>query len=103
MGYDRSYIATESKYQVNTMLSEYIRVVLKSAVFEPLDEGELFCSVPQFRGAWSKATTHQECLEKLASVLEEFILMDLQDGIAIPEVDGMKLNFPTISVREEAA
>jgi predicted RNase H-like HicB family nuclease len=89
--------------KLKPMLTEYIRVVLKSAVFEPLEEGELFCSVPQFRGAWSKATTHQECLEKLASVLEEFILMDLQDGIAIPEVDGMKLHFPTIAILEEAA
>ncbi len=74
------------------MLAEYIRIVLKYAVFEPIEDGELFCSVPQFRGAWAKASTHQECLVKLASVLEEFILMDLKDGLLLPEVEGINLN-----------
>jgi predicted RNase H-like HicB family nuclease len=85
------------------MLSEYIHTVLKFAVFEPIEDGELFCSVPQFRGAWAKANTHQECLSKLTVVLEEFILMDLQDGLPLPEVEGINLNFPTIVAHEEAA
>jgi len=66
---------------------------MKRAEFEVLeDDGSVFGRIPEFRGAWANAPTHEECRVELEEVIEEWILISIADHDTLPVLDGIDLN-----------
>ena len=79
------------------MLKEYIAAAMRKAKYEILeDDGSYYGEIPPLRGVWANADTLEECEEELESVLEDWILIGLDFGDPIPEIDGL-----TVSAKEK--
>ena len=53
------------------MLLEYIRVVMRKAVYKILEDGSYFGEIQGFKGVWADASNLEDCRENLQSTLEE--------------------------------
>lgn len=74
------------------MLTAYINAALRKAHYEILPEGEgYFGTIDDFAGVWAQANTLEACREELREVLEEWILVGLKMGHALPALDGVTL------------
>ena len=80
------------------MLFEYIQGALESAEYKKLDDGTWFAEIPGFEGVWANRKTVEECRKELVEVLEEWLILKLRDGDAIPKVKDIE-----ISIKEVAA
>ncbi|MBI3303916.1 MAG: type II toxin-antitoxin system HicB family antitoxin [Deltaproteobacteria bacterium] len=75
------------------MLTAYIKAALRKAHYEILPDGEgYFGTIEGLQGVWANAETLESCREELREVLEEWIVLGLKMGHAIPEMDGITLN-----------
>jgi predicted RNase H-like HicB family nuclease len=74
------------------MLTEYVNAALKSAEYKRLADGDWFGEVPQTPGVWATGQTVEETREELRSVLEDWILIGLRKGEAMPLIGGIYLN-----------
>jgi predicted RNase H-like HicB family nuclease len=83
----------ERKIRTMTILAEYIDASMKEARTEKLEDGQYFCSLPQFRGVWAAAATKHKAMEELRDVFEEWLVAALRDDDDLPEVGGLSLNF----------
>lgn len=85
------------------MFAEYIEAAMKKAKFKLLGGGEgYFGRIPGFQGVWSNADTLKECREEFRSVLEEWMLFRLRDGLDLPVAGRVNLNFPRTKKRKVA-
>ena len=74
------------------MLTAYINAALRKAHYEILPEGEgYFGTIDDLAGVWAQANTLEACREELREVLEEWILVGLKMGHALPALDGVTL------------
>jgi len=69
------------------MIFEYCQKAIEKAEYKKLDDGTWYAEVPGFRGVWANAETVEDCRKELISVLEEWIVLKLRDGDAVPEKD----------------
>lgn len=76
------------------MFAEYLRAAMDHAVYEQIEDGTYFGSIPEFQGVWSNATTLEAAKVELAEVLEEWILFRISCQLDLPEVDGQTLTYP---------
>ena len=77
------------------MLTEYIRAAMRRATYEILEDDQSFWGeIPGFQGIWANAPTLEACRDELEEVLQEWIIFRLSDGLDLPVVDGIDLNFP---------
>jgi predicted RNase H-like HicB family nuclease len=74
------------------MLTEYIGHALRHAKYELMEDGRFFGRIPECQGLWAEAGTLEECREELQSTLEDWLLLGLQLGHALPVIDGIDLN-----------
>ena len=74
------------------MLLEYISQAMRHAAYEKIEDGKYYGSIPVTPGVWSKADTLEKCRDELREVLEEWIILSLKRGDALPVVDGCDLN-----------
>ena len=75
------------------MLTAYLNAAMLKAQYEILPDGEgFFGKIEGLKGVWANAKTLEECRDELREVLEEWIVLGLQMGHHIPEVDGISLN-----------
>lgn len=74
------------------MLSPYIRMALKLAQYERLDDGTYYGEIPGFTGVFSNAANLEDCREQLQEVLEGWITLGLQQGHQLPIVHGIDLS-----------
>jgi predicted RNase H-like HicB family nuclease len=76
------------------MLTDYILAATHKATYElmPDDEG-FWGEIPGFQGVWANAPTLEACRDELEQVLEDWIVFRLSDGLDLPVVDGIELNF----------
>ncbi len=80
------------------MLTSYIEAAMRKAHYEILPDSEgYFGSIEGLQGVWANAETLEDCRRELQEVLEEWIVLGLQMGHAIPPIDGLEL-----TVREAA-
>ena len=81
------------------MLTEYIQAAMEQATYKPLadDEG-VFGEIPGFQGLWANAPTQDACQIELEAALEEWILLGLQLGHSLPEIEGVAINFREVEV-----
>ena len=76
------------------MLTEYLNAALDHAVFTRLDDGEgYFGSIPELPGVWANEDTIEATRADLREALEGWVVLRLQLGLPIPEVDGVDLTF----------
>ena len=73
------------------MLTDYIQHALRHAMYELMEDGRFFGRIPECQGLWAEAATLEECLEELQNTLEDWLLLGLQMGHALPVIDGMAI------------
>ena len=78
------------------VLTDYIEQAMCQAVFEELEDGSYGGTIPPCWGVIAFGKTRPECKEELQSVLEEWIVIGLRLGDALPIVAGIDLNFEVI-------
>ena len=74
------------------MLTEYMEHAMRKAHYELLEDGRFFATIPKCKGLWAEGRTLEKCREELRSTLEDWLLLGLQLGHALPVVDGINLN-----------
>ena len=80
------------------MLLQYIQSAMHRARYDLLDEGEGFYGeIPDFQGVFANASTLEACREQLAEVLEDWIMLRLSRGLALPIVDGLELRIREVA------
>ena len=80
------------------MIFEYCQKAIEKAQYKKLDDGTWYAELPGFRGVWANAETVEDCRKELISVLEEWIVLKLRDGDALPEVDGLSIQITRVAV-----
>ncbi len=79
------------------MIGEYIRVAMKQAKYEVLEDGTFYGEITELKGVWSNAETLEDCREELEEVLEEWLLLRLSKHLPIPTISGVSLKAPTVA------
>ena len=77
------------------MLLEYIRVVMRKAVYKILEDGSYFGEIQGFKGVWADASNLEDCRENLQSTLEDWLLLSVRLDHALPILDGIDINIKT--------
>jgi len=77
---------------------EYIYAALRHAKYEILsDDNTYYGEIPQCNGVYANAETLEECREQLQEVLEEWILFRVHRNLALPVIDGIKLDIKEVA------
>jgi predicted RNase H-like HicB family nuclease len=66
------------------MIRQYVEEALRTARYEKLDDGTFYGEVPRLRGVLATAQTLEECRDQLAEVVEEWVLVRVAKGLAVP-------------------
>jgi predicted RNase H-like HicB family nuclease len=74
------------------ILSNYIEQAMAQAVYDKLEDGTFSGRIPVCPGVITFADTLQACIEELRSTLEDWILVGLKLGHALPVIAGIDLN-----------
>ncbi|MCY2986929.1 MAG: type II toxin-antitoxin system HicB family antitoxin [Planctomycetota bacterium] len=77
---------------IQFVLSEYIDAALEQAEYEKLEEGSYSGCIPVCPGVIAFANGLRECERQLRSTLEDWLLLGLRLGHALPVVAGIDLN-----------
>jgi predicted RNase H-like HicB family nuclease len=91
-----SSAVTQQEIQVaQELLDRYVDVALRRAIPRQLEGGEWYADLGlEFRGVWADGPSAKECLDELAEVLEEWVLMKIADQDRdLPVVDDIDLAF----------
>ncbi|CAN5345947.1 type II toxin-antitoxin system HicB family antitoxin [soil metagenome] len=73
-------------------LTDYVYGAMGRAEYDKLEDGTFAGRIPVCPGVIAFGTTLRECEEELRSSLEDWILLGLKLGHALPIIDGMNLN-----------
>jgi predicted RNase H-like HicB family nuclease len=66
---------------------------MRKARYEILPDGEgYFGNIAELQGVWANADSLEACREEFQEALEEWIVLGLQMGHLIPEIDSISLN-----------
>jgi len=77
---------------VEPILSEYIEQAMAQALYDKLEDGTFAGRIPSCKGVIALGTTLRGCEEELLSTLEDWILMGLKLGHALPVIQDLDLN-----------
>jgi predicted RNase H-like HicB family nuclease len=72
--------------------SAYIESALDQADYETLEDGSYAGSIPACPGVIAFANSLRECERDLQSVLEDWLLLGLKLGHALPVIGGINLS-----------
>lgn len=79
-------------------INEYLDHALRKARYEILeDDGSYYGEIPECPGVLANAPTLEACREKLAEVLEEWLLLRIHKQLPIPDLDGISLAFEEVA------
>jgi predicted RNase H-like HicB family nuclease len=78
------------------ILSAYLAAALAEARYEDIDEG-VYAEIPSLPGVYAVAATRDESEAELREVLEEWLLLGLTMGHAIPPIGGAGLHIALVS------
>ena len=74
------------------LLKRYIAVALGRARPHELEPGQWYAELELFPGVWADGDSPKACLDTLAQVLEDWIILKVADGDRdLPIVDGIEL------------
>lgn len=77
---------------VRYILSEYLDQAMAQAVYDKLEDGTFTGRIPPCKGVVTFGATLRECQEELRSTLEDWILVGMKLGHALPLIGGVDLN-----------
>lgn len=78
--------------QTNYILSEYIQAAMAQAEYDKLEDSTFCGRIPACKGVIAFGATLRVCEDELHSTLEDWLLLGLKLGHALPEVGGINLN-----------
>ena len=68
------------------MLIQYIQAALENAKYEIIDDEEpYYGKISGLDGVWSSGNTLEECRKNLEDVIDEWVIVRLEKGLAIPQ------------------
>ncbi len=78
-----------SPHRVAT-LAEYVRQALSMALFEQMETGEWFASIPGFVGLWATGSTEEHARQELIEAFWGWLTVNHERGEALllPAIDG---------------
>ncbi|MCA2693031.1 MULTISPECIES: type II toxin-antitoxin system HicB family antitoxin [unclassified Microcystis] len=77
---------------VRYALSDYIQEALTISQIEQLEDGSYVGTIPNCHGIIAFGNTFAECQVELRSTLEDWVLVGLKLGHALPVIAGIDLN-----------
>ena len=77
---------------VRFILTGYVNQALAEAVYDKLEDGSFAGRIPSCPGVVAFSTSLSECEAELRSTLEDWILVGLKLGHALPVIGGIDLN-----------
>ena len=77
------------------MITRYIDQALRRARYQQVDGGLYCATVPGLRGVIATGRTLEICRDQLAEVVEEWVLVRVARGLAVPRLGGV-----TVEVRQ---
>jgi len=77
---------------VRFILTDYVNQALAQAAYDKLEDGTFAGRIPACTGVVAFGTTLAESEENLRSTLEDWILVGLKLGHALPVIGGIDLN-----------
>jgi predicted RNase H-like HicB family nuclease len=77
------------------VLTAYIEEAMRQAIYERIEDGSVFGSIPGFAGLWADADTEEACQRELRDALEGWILLHVADHTPLPTINGITLDIGT--------
>lgn len=74
------------------ILSDYLETALAGAEYDKLEDGTFFGRIPSCKGVVAFGATLRECETELRSTLEDWVLVGLKLGHALPVLNDLDLN-----------
>jgi predicted RNase H-like HicB family nuclease len=74
------------------VLSEYVELAMRDAVYDKLEDATFSGRIPSCPGVLAFATTLKECEEELRSTLEDWVLVGLKLRHHLPVIGNIDLN-----------
>ena len=74
------------------VLSEYVELAMRDAVYDKLEDGAFSGRIPSCPGVIAFAPTLKECEEELRSTLEDWVLVGLKLRHHLPVIGNIDLN-----------
>ena len=83
-------------------LTEYMTAALRLAVYEYCDHTRQWCAyVRELPGCWAAGETVEHARHELREVIEGWLILALQAGDPIPEIEGYALGNVTVHAAAE--
>lgn len=73
------------------MIREYVERALRSGRYDKLEDGTFYGEVPRLRGVLATGETLEECRNQLAEVIEEWVLVRVAKGLAVPPLGKIEV------------
>jgi predicted RNase H-like HicB family nuclease len=73
------------------MIGKYIDKALRRARYGRVDRGAFAATVPGLRGVLATGPTLEACRDQLAEVVEEWVLVRVSRGLAVPAIGGVRV------------
>ena len=73
------------------MLIEYIQGALEKAEYKRREDMAWFAEIPGHEGVWANGESVEKCRKELMGVLEEWLLLKVKDGDAVPVIEGIEM------------
>jgi predicted RNase H-like HicB family nuclease len=73
------------------MITKYIDKALSRARYEVLEDGSFCATVPGLPGVVALGRGVEECRRELAEVVEEWVLVRVARGLAVPRLGGIAI------------
>lgn len=75
------------------LLIRYVTVAMRGAVPQQLEGSGWYADLPGFPGVWGNGPSLKECLDSLADILREWVVVKLAKGDRdVPVLDTIDLN-----------
>jgi predicted RNase H-like HicB family nuclease len=74
------------------ILTDYLENALAQAEYDKLEDGTFFGRIPSCKGVVAFGASLRECETELRSTLEDWVLVGLKLGHALPVLDSIDLN-----------
>ncbi len=73
------------------MIRQYVEAALGRARYDKLEDGTFCAEVPRLRGVIATGQTLEECRNQLADVVEEWVLVRVARGLAVPPLGRIEV------------
>ncbi len=74
------------------MIKRYLIEAMRRAKYKILDDGTFYGWVDELPGVWANKGTLEECRDELEAVIDDWLLLGLKLGHAIPPLGEADLN-----------